>query len=250
VTEDVLNRLASPDPNVSGLALGELLDQGPGAVPTLVTALGSGRVEVRRLAMEGLGNIADPATVDQARAGLKDADGQVRSLAAVALARMNDPAALDALADTLDDWPDLLHSEMSRSAYELPRLGMPALTVAIPLLASTEWGDRAKGAWVARAVLGQTGDDHGANDLRRILEVYRTGRDRLVASRPALERLRDEVLLPDHSGARDGRRPRSSDIGLGSARARHRDCRAAAASVRVGRFRVAARRPSLGARAP
>jgi HEAT repeat protein len=138
----------------------------------LLTALGSDRVEVRRLAMEGLGAIADPDTADTARAGLDDPDGQVRSLAAVALARMDDPAALDALADTLNDWPDLLHADMSRSAYELPRLGLRALTVAIPLLASAEWADRAKGDWVARAVLGQAGDDPGTDDLRRILRDF------------------------------------------------------------------------------
>jgi HEAT repeat protein len=172
VTEDVLNRLASKDPNVWGLALGELVQRGTAAIPTLVAALGSDRVEMRRRAMEGLGDIADPAVADDVRAGLDDSDGQVRSLAAVALARMNDPAALDALAATLNDWPDLLHSEMSRSAYELPRLGLSALTVAIPLLASADWADRAKGAWVARAVLGQAGDDLAVDELRRILRDY------------------------------------------------------------------------------
>ncbi len=199
MAEDVLNRLASPDPNVSGLALGELVEQGRGAVPTLVTALGSDRVEVRRLAMEGLGTVADPGTADDVRAGLDDSDGQVRSLAAVALARMNDPAALDALADTLDDWPDLLHSEMSRSAYELPGLGLRALSVAIPLLGSADWADRAKGDWVIRAVLRQTGDDHDTNDLSQIMQDFTPDADadqRQAAAARAADWLRSSGL-PD-----------------------------------------------------
>jgi HEAT repeat protein len=149
--------------------------------------------------MEGIGTVADPGTADDARAGLDDADGQVRSLAAVALARMNDPAALDALADTLDDWPDLLHSEMSRSAYELPGLGLRALSVAIPLLSSADWADRAKGDWVIRAVLRRTGDDHDTNDLSQIMQDFTPDADadqRKAAAARAADWLRSSGL-PD-----------------------------------------------------
>ncbi|MFT4164114.1 MAG: HEAT repeat domain-containing protein [Microlunatus sp.] len=171
---DIVTRLADADPNISGLALGELVEQGSAAIPTLLQALRSDQVGARRLAMEGLGDIGDAAAVDEARAGLDDSDGQVRSLAAVALARMGDPGALEALAHTLDDWPDLLHSEMSRSAYELPRLGPPALTVAIPLLASDDADDRAKGIWIARAVLDQSVVPDGA-ELGMILARFDPG---------------------------------------------------------------------------
>lgn len=170
--DDALDRLRSPDPNVAGLALGELVAQGEAAIPALLRALTSDAVGARRMAIEGLGDIAAPRSEEAVRAALADPDGQVRSLAAVALARLGAPDALEALSETLDDWPDLLHSEMSRSAYELPRLGRRALSVAIPLLASAEWDDRAKGAWVARQVLGQPDADPGLGELRSILEGF------------------------------------------------------------------------------
>jgi HEAT repeat protein len=184
MNDDLLNRLGSSDPNVSGLALSELTARGPEALPTLLEALDSERVEARRAAMEGLGDLADSSAANRVKAALEDPDGQVRSLAAVALARMEDPAALDALADTLNDWPDLLHSEMSRSTYELPRLGLSALRVAIPLLASDSWEDRSKGAWVAHAVLEQVaGPDEAGPD--------RSGPDRSGPEESQLNRLRD-----------------------------------------------------------
>jgi hypothetical protein len=54
---------------------------------------------------------------------------------------------------------------------------------------------------VARAVLGQTGDDHGANDLRRILEDYSPDADaseREAAATAAADWLRSSGL-PDRS---------------------------------------------------
>ena len=182
-SDDTLDRLGSADPNVAGLALGELQAQGEAAVPALLRALTSDNVGARRMAIEGLGDIASASSEDGVRAALADQDGQVRSLAAVALARLGAPDALQALADTLDDWPDLAHAEMSRSAYELPRLGRRALTVAIPLLASPVWTDRAKGAWVIRQVLGQANADPDLVELHAIV-------DRFDADGPAEERNR------------------------------------------------------------
>ncbi len=172
MSDDVVRRLRSKDPNVSGLALSEVLKRGQDAIPDLLFALESDQASVRRLAMEGIGDIGDPTAASEAKAALGDPDGQVRSLAAVALARMGDPHALSALAETLDDWPDLLRSELSRSTYELPRLGIQALSVAIPLLASYEWSDRAKGAWVARTVLEREDDERGISELRDILADF------------------------------------------------------------------------------
>lgn len=169
---DPLDRLRSADPNVAGLALGELVAQGEAAVPALLRALTSDIVGARRMAIEGLGDIASSSSEEGVRAALADPDGQVRSLAAVALARLGAPDALEALANTLDDWPDLAHSEMSRSAYELPRLGRRALAVVIPLLASTHWADRAKGAWVTRQVLGQASADPDLAELRAIVDGF------------------------------------------------------------------------------
>jgi HEAT repeat protein len=168
------DQLASTEGDEASLALGELIALGRAATPVLIEAAGSGSADVRRLAMEGLGTIADPASLPAVVRGLEDADGRVRSLAAVALHRLGDPRGLPALMATLDDWPDLLHSEMSRSAYELAAAGPGALPLTIPLLASEKWTDRAKAAWIIRRITSQAADDPALAELGKLLEGYDT----------------------------------------------------------------------------
>ncbi len=165
---DLARGLRSDDPNEAGIALGELTALGAAAVPVLVEAAADPDADTRTYAMEGLATLADPSTEDAARRALEDPDGRVRSGAAVALHRLGAPDAVDALAATLDDWPDLLHGDMSRSAYELANAGEPALEVAIPLLASGDWTTRAKGAFIAREVAQRAGFD----DLAAIVAGY------------------------------------------------------------------------------
>jgi HEAT repeat protein len=170
--EDLVRRLGSEDVNESGLALGELIAQGKAAMPVLTQAARSESADVRALAMEGLGTIADPASLSDVRRGLEDPDGRVRSLAAVALNRLGAPDALDALLETLDDWLDEGHSDMSRSTYELAASGPRALSIAIPLLASDDWAARAKGAWIIRTIVSRNRDDPALARLEKIVTGF------------------------------------------------------------------------------
>jgi HEAT repeat protein len=170
--EDLAQRLDSSDVDDSGLALGELIAQGRAATPALTQAARSESSDVRALAMEGLAAIADPASESDVRRSLEDPDGRVRSLAAVALNRLGTADALDALLATLDDWPDLLHSELSKSAYELAASGPRALPIAIPLLASDDWATRAKGAWIIRRIVASDRDDPALAELETIVSGF------------------------------------------------------------------------------
>jgi HEAT repeat protein len=169
--QELARRLASDEGDGARLALGELIARGREATPALVEAARSDSADVRYLAMEGLSTIADPLALDVARERLEDPDGRVRSLAAVALRRLGDPGARDALMATLDDWPDVLHAHLSRSAYELPALGEDALEPVIPLLDSDDWDDRAKAAWILHTIVTQAADGSLA-ELGRILDGY------------------------------------------------------------------------------
>ena len=169
MNDDLARRLESADVNESGLALGELIEQGSDATPVLERAARSESADARKLAMEGLGKIADPASVEVVRRGLDDPAGRVRSLAAVALNRLGEPDALDALLATLDDWPDLTRSDMSRSTYELAAAGPRALPAAVGLLESDSWTTRTKGAWVIRQVASR---DEGLRELEQIVSGF------------------------------------------------------------------------------
>lgn len=172
---ELARRLGSDDVNEAGIALGDLIALGRAATPALVAAAGADAAATRTLAMEGLASVADPGAEPALRRALEDPDGRVRSGAAVALNRIGAPGALDALAATLDDWPDELHGEMSRSAYELAGSGPRALPIAVGLLASGDWATRAKGAWITRRIATQAGDEYAG--LAALVEGY-TGDDR------------------------------------------------------------------------
>ena len=162
--------------NEAGIALGDLIALGRAATPALVEAAAADSADTRALAMEGLAARRRPR--DRAGAAPR-ARGSRRARALRRRRRAQPhrrrPAPLDALAATLDDWPDELHGEMSRSAYELAGSGPRALPIAVGLLASDDWATRAKGAWITRRIAAQAGGDH--DELARIVEGY-TGRDR------------------------------------------------------------------------
>ncbi len=149
--EQVIEELSSDDAEMRSLALGELITRGEPAIPALLKALHSDDKEVRALAAEGLASIADPSTADDLAAALKDKDGGVRSQAAVGLTRMDDPRGFPALVETINDAPDVLHSDRSLSVNELSRQGPKALPFVVPLLKSHDEATR----WKAYTIIQQ-----------------------------------------------------------------------------------------------
>lgn len=90
------------DPRVSQSALDALVSMGPRAVEPLIQAVNHPQPEVRRLAAQALGDLADkragPALI---RALEADDDCSVRTAAATALGQLKDPRSVWALVATL-----------------------------------------------------------------------------------------------------------------------------------------------------
>ena len=171
--EELIQRLAEPDANDAGLALGELVQRGLEAAPALRRALASSEAGVRALAAEGLGHIGDTAGADALAAAVEDGDERVRARAATALAQLGDPRGVDAVIRTLDDYHDLLHSELSLSAYTLARLGPPVVPRVVALLGAGETGSRTKAAWVLRTIASRMAQrDQSWDGLVRLLDAY------------------------------------------------------------------------------
>jgi len=171
--DELVERLAAPDANDAGLALGELVRRGGAAAPALRGALAAGDARVRALAAEGLGLIGDQASADALAAAVEDGDERVRAKAATALAHLGDPRGVDAVIRTLDDYHDLLHSELSLSAYTLARLGPPVVPRVVALLGAGDAGTRVKAAWVLRTIAsGMAQRDPSWEGLGRLLGEY------------------------------------------------------------------------------
>jgi HEAT repeat protein len=151
--EELVQQLSEKDIDRQGLALGALVKRGKTAVPLLLNALHQGSAQVRALAAEGLGKIADLQTADDLFAAVNDKDEQVRSQAAIALAKLKDPRALEALIRTLNDNEDELHTYYSLSAYTLRTLGPMALPALVPLLKAEDEATRTKAIWVIRDIV-------------------------------------------------------------------------------------------------
>jgi HEAT repeat protein len=153
VMDDLKERLYSTDQNISSKALGELVRRGRQATPILLEALQHSNARTRRLAAEGLAEIADPSTADALFEATTDSNGEVRSRAAAALHRLGDERALQALVATLNDYPDVLHSPYTASMYPLMRGGEAVLPLIIPLLSSPDELTRQRAFLVLEAVV-------------------------------------------------------------------------------------------------
>jgi len=151
--EELVERLESDNVNTQGLALGELIRRGNAATPILIEALQNAKPGVRALAAEGLGRIGDLNSANSLVAALQDSDEEVRSRAAAALAHLEDPRALPALISTLDDNYDLLHADLSLSAYTLSGFGPEALPAVAPLLKADNESIRAQAIWIIRQIV-------------------------------------------------------------------------------------------------
>jgi hypothetical protein len=148
-------RLLDPDQDISGKALGELIRLGKTATPVLLAALTHANARTRRLAAEGLGEIADRASADALHRATQDSSGEVRARAATALHRLNDPRAWAALIATLNDYPDILHSPYTASMYPLMRAGKTVLPLLMPLLRASDAATRQRALLILKAVVSK-----------------------------------------------------------------------------------------------
>jgi HEAT repeat protein len=196
--DELASKLAAPDMDVAGIALGGLVQLGRPAVPTLIAALRSSTAQVRGLAAEGLGMIGDQSSADALAVVVDDADDVVRAKAATALLRLRDGRWLDAAIRTLNDYPDVLHSDLSLSAYALASQGPAVGPRVVQLLRSTDTGTRRKAAWVLRTIASEQVPGRPAwQELLRLLDGYDP--DRPLAEQAAAV---DEVaaFLTRHAG--------------------------------------------------
>jgi len=170
--EQLKTQLYSTDQDTSGLALGELIRLGRQATPVLVEALKAENPRTRRLAAEGLGDIADPTTADALFQATQDSNPEVRARAAKALYRLGDGRALTALVETLNDYPDELHNPYTASMYPLMRGGQEVLPLVVPLLRSPDALTRERAFLVVKAVATKLPQGQNWDQLWQSLGSY------------------------------------------------------------------------------
>lgn len=146
-------RLYSTDQDTSDLALAELIRLGKRATPILLEALTHPNPRIRRLAIEGLGEIGDPISADALFQATSDISGEVRALAAVALHKLGDKRSLTALVSTLDDYPDILHNPYTASMYPLMQGDKEVLILVVPLLQAPNAITRERAFLIVQAVV-------------------------------------------------------------------------------------------------
>lgn len=139
--EDLLTRLKSEDPAVSGAANLEVIRLGEPAVPGLVEMLKTGDVRVRKVAattLWGLGARGRAAVPDLA-AMLEAPETELRLAAAMALDNMG-PAAADAVPALAKALRDPEGEVRQWSAKALGHIG-PAAAAAVPALSRAAKSD-------------------------------------------------------------------------------------------------------------
>lgn len=171
--EQLVARLGADRSNARAEALGALIERGPAAAPVLREALGNGDARIRAYAAEALGRIGDGIAADALFAALNDKNDTVRAQAATALARLDDARAFDALIRTLGDYPDLLHGDMTLSAYTLIGMGMPVLPRLAPLLRDRDPAMRGITFRIIAQIISRQPDQQGKwQELWRSLGSY------------------------------------------------------------------------------
>lgn len=170
--EQIKERLYSTDQDTSGLALGELIRLGKQATPVLLEALTHSNPRTRRLAAEGLSEIADPASADALFQATHDTNPEVRARAATALYTLGDKRALTALVATLDDYPDILHNPYTASMYPLMRGGKEVLPLVVPLLQAPNDLTRERAFLIVKAVVSKLPQGQDWNQLWQSLGSY------------------------------------------------------------------------------
>lgn len=148
--------LASADHDVRTRALASLIGAGQAAVPALEVALGSSGPAARRAAAQALAEIGDPAAEGTYRSMLDDADPTVRARGAQGLHIIGAAGAAEALADVIDELPDLLRHPVTIPVRALAARGVEGGRAVAPLLADTSNSTRERALLVLRMLAGGT----------------------------------------------------------------------------------------------
>lgn len=159
--EQLITQLGADRSNTRAAALSALIGRGMAAAPAFRAALRSADARTRAYAAEGLGRIGDVTAADVLYAALDDSDDTVRAQAATALARLGNERAFDALIRTLGDYPDLLHGDMTLSAYTLIGMGPRVLPRLAPLLKDPDLATRGIAFRIIAQIIAHLPDQQG-----------------------------------------------------------------------------------------
>jgi HEAT repeat protein len=187
-TRGLVDALGSSDPDIqyeAVEALGEIRD--PATVEALAALFsGEGYSGVRWKVAEALSKIGEPA-VSSLIAALSHADDDVRWKAAIALGEIKDARAVDPLVRLLSD-PDRFVK--SRAALALGSIGAPAVD---PLIRALREGDGNQ-RWGAAIALGKIKDERAVGPLIHALaDKYENVR---AESATALAAIGDPAVAP------------------------------------------------------
>ncbi len=127
------------DPATRAGARRQLLDRGPSARTAIRAALRRELTAAQQAELlDLLRQIGGPEDAELFRKFLDSEQSQVRSAAAAGLQQQSAADAVAALVATLNDAPDLLHTDLTPSVLALSELGLPAVHAILPLLSATE----------------------------------------------------------------------------------------------------------------
>lgn len=167
--------LASPEADERARALAQLVQAGRSASVPLRQALDELDLEGRRLAAQGLAEIADPAAEAAYRGLLDDSDPAVRGRGAQGLAAVGADDATTALVGTIDDLPDVLHYPQTVATQALVARGWPVALAVAELLTAADPVTRGRALLVLRQL---SPADPRSGGLQEALGVYADADDR------------------------------------------------------------------------
>jgi HEAT repeat protein len=146
------------DASLRNSALEALVCYGSRAVPALCEALESEAADLRKFALDALGEIRSQAALPSMRASLSDEDPNVRTSAIEALGKLGTPAALDDLLQIAGG------EQVDLKLTALDALGRSEARVPFSIL-ETQLGDR----YLRRAAVRALGRSDGEHAERAIL---------------------------------------------------------------------------------
>jgi HEAT repeat protein len=157
--------LASTDHDLRTRALAALIAAGPAAVPVIEGVLAGSTTSGRRAAAQALAEIGDPASEGTYRSMLDDPDPTVRARGAQGLHIIGAAGASKALADVINELPDLLRHPVTIPVRALAARGAEGGRAAAPLLADPSKITRERALLVLRMLAGGPDAPSGLAEL-------------------------------------------------------------------------------------